>query len=91
MAHIEVQLVDANGVLVPDGNVECSVRVVGEGRLLGVDNGDQRDMTPLRSSSRKLNHGRALALVQSSKRAGKIQVIVSAPELPVARLYLDAE
>ncbi|HHY85344.1 MAG TPA: DUF4982 domain-containing protein [Verrucomicrobia bacterium] len=91
VAHIEVQLVDANGVLVPDGNVECSVRVVGEGRLLGVDNGDQRDMTPLRSSSRKLNHGRALALVQSSKRAGKIQVIVSAPELPVARLYLDAE
>ncbi|MDE3066629.1 MAG: DUF4982 domain-containing protein [Verrucomicrobiota bacterium] len=89
-AQIEIRLVDAKGVRVPNHDVVCSVRVTGAGRLLAVDNGNQEDMTPLTSSSRQLHDGRALAIVQSRRRSGDITMTVSAPGLPEAQLKLRA-
>jgi beta-galactosidase len=91
VAHVELRLVDDKGVLIPHGDAACSVRVSGAGRLLGLDNGDQRDMTSLTSSTRKLNQGRALAIVQSGRHAGTIELIVTAEGFPEGRLQLKVE
>ena len=90
-AHVEVRLVDAHGVLVPNGDLLCTAEVSGPGRLLGLDNGDQRDLTALSSSSRRTRQGRALALVQTGRKAGTVELSVSAPGLPKARLSFRAE
>ena len=90
VSQIELRLVDAEGVLVPNGAALCSVRVDGAGRLLALDNGDQRDMTRLQEPSRKLNQGRAFMVVESSHEAGAITVTVSAEGLPEATLRLRA-
>ena len=90
VSQIELRLVDAKGVLVPNGTTLCSVRVEGAGRLLSLDNGDQRDMTRLQEPSRKLNQGRAFMAVESSRKAGSITVTVSAEGLPEAKLKLRA-
>ena len=81
---------DAKGVLVPNGTNLCSVKVEGAGRLLSLDNGDQRDMTRLQEPSRKLNQGRAFMVVESAHKAGPITVTVSAEALPDAKLKLRA-
>jgi beta-galactosidase len=73
---------------VPNGDALCSVQVTGAGRLIGLDNGDQRDMTSLQSPSRKLSQGRALAVVECSREAGAIELTVTAPGLPDAHLQL---
>ena len=91
VAHVEVRLVDAKGVVVPNTNVFCTAKVGGAGRLLGLDNGDQSDMTALTSPTRNTRQGRALALVQSARKAGAITLTVSAPGLPEAQLSLRAE
>jgi beta-galactosidase len=91
VAHVEVRLVDANGMLVPNADVLCTAKVTGVGRLLGLDNGDQRDMTGLKSPARRTRQGRALALVQTARKMGTIEIVVSAPGLPEARLSLRAE
>jgi beta-galactosidase len=78
-------------VPVPNTNVVCTARVTGAGRLLGLDNGDQSDMTALTSPSRNTRQGRALALVQTARSAGPIALTVSAPGLPEARLTLQAK
>jgi beta-galactosidase len=91
VAHVELRLVDEKGVLIPHGDAACSVRVTGAGRLLGLDNGDQRDMTSLTSPTHKLNQGRALAIVQSGRRAGSIELTVSAEGFPDSRLQLNVE
>jgi len=88
VSQIELRLVDKRGVLVPNGAASCSVKVSGAGRLLGMDNGDQRDMTPLKEPSRKLNQGRAFLVVQSLRQAGPITVTVSAQGFPDAKLNL---
>jgi beta-galactosidase len=90
VSQIELRLVDAKGVLVPNGATLCSVRVEGAGRLLSLDNGDQRDMTRLQEPSRKLNQGRAFMVVESAREAGPITVTVSAEGLPDATLKLRA-
>ncbi len=90
VSQIELRLVDEKGVLVPNGAALCNVRVEGAGRLLALDNGDQRDMTPLRQPSRKLNQGRAFMVVESSHETGPITVTVSAEGLPDTKLKLRA-
>jgi hypothetical protein len=90
-AHVEVRLVDANGVLVPNADALCTAKVTGAGRLLGLDNGDQRDMTALNLPTRRTRQGRALALVQTARKPGPLELSVSAPGLPEARLSLPAE
>jgi hypothetical protein len=90
-ANIEVRLVDAQGVLAPDGNALCSVQVSGPGRLLAVDSGNLSDPSPLTSHTRRLNHGRALAVVQTLPAAGAIEVTVTASGLPEAHLALRSQ
>lgn len=87
-ANVEIRLVDDKGVLVPNDEVLCSVKVSGAGRLLAVDNGNESDPSPLSSPSRVLNNGRALATVQSLRKSGSIVVTASAPGLPEAKLKL---
>jgi beta-galactosidase len=91
VSQIELRLVDAHGVIVRSGNTLCSVRVNGAGRLLALDNGDQRDMTQLQEPSRKLSQGRAFLVVESLRKAGSITVTVTAEGLPEAKLKLRAK
>ena len=90
-ANVEMRLVDESGVLVPNSDLLCTAKVTGSGRLLGIDNGDQRDMTALALSSRKTRQGRALTLVQATRNKGTMELIVSTPSLPEARLILQSE
>jgi beta-galactosidase len=86
--NIELHLVDSKGVMVPNGNPMVTVQVSGPGRLRGLDNGNQTDNTALSSASRELNHGRALAVVQTLPTPGDIVVTVTAPGLPATHLTL---
>ena len=87
-ASVEIRLVDDKGVLVPNDDVVCSLKVSGAGQLLAVDNGNESDPSSLSSSSRALNNGRALATVQSLRKSGSIVLTASAPGLPDAKLKL---
>ncbi|HXR07317.1 MAG TPA: glycoside hydrolase family 2 TIM barrel-domain containing protein [Candidatus Acidoferrum sp.] len=90
-ANIELRLVDAKGVLEPRGDALCTVQVRGAGRLLALDNGNQNDGMALRSPSRQLNRGRALAVVQSlPQESGAIYVEVMSAGLPEVRLTLQS-
>jgi beta-galactosidase len=88
---VEIRALDAKGVWVAPAAVPCTVTVSGSGTLAGLDNGDQNDMTRLTDPSRKLHHGRALALVRSSRSPGPITVTVSSAALPETHLTLHGE
>src|ERR1019366_2551803 len=81
VAHLMVEVLDQQGRVVPLAENEITFRVEGEGRLIGVDNGN-----PQSHDSYKVNHckafsGLCLAVVQSSARAGNIQIAASSPAL----------
>jgi len=90
VAHIKIEVVDANGLVVPDAGNLLEVTVSGAGKLIGLDNGNPTDLTPMKSNQRKLFNGLALAVIQPGEAAGNIQVSVSAAGLKSASLNITA-
>lgn len=74
VAHVKVEVLDENGNVVPNANVPVQIIVEGEGRLIGLDNGNPVDHTSMKSDNRNTFNGLALAMVQSNNKTGKIHV-----------------
>jgi beta-galactosidase len=81
VVHYTVQILDHNGEVVPTASDEIIFELEGEGRLLGLDNGDPRSHEDYRSNRRHAFNGLALAIVQSTGKAGPIQLRATAPSL----------
>lgn len=88
LSFIEMELVDALGVVVPDADRPLRVRVEGAGRFLCMDNGDTADGGAQLRADKPSFFGRALAVVQAGRSAGPLRVVVSADSLPDAELLL---
>lgn len=88
IVHVKVEIVDANGVVVPDANNEIQFDVKGEGKLIGVENGNQSDLTPPMSKIKKAFNGLILGYVQSTKKKGKINIKVSSNGLKYSEIVI---
>ena len=62
--------------------------IEGEGRMIGLDNGDPRSHEDFKAKQRKAFNGLCLAIVQSTARAGEIRLTASSPSLEPASLTL---
>jgi beta-galactosidase len=67
--------------MVPDAANEVTFQVEGEGKLIGVDNGDQQSHEEYKSNRRKAYNGMCLAMVQSNAHAGQIRIRANSPGL----------
>jgi beta-galactosidase len=81
LSFVTVETVDAEGLPHPNANHEISFRITGPGTIAGVGNADLMSEVPYQGTSRKLFHGRALAIVRSSRTAGAITLTASAEGL----------
>jgi beta-galactosidase len=73
LAYVTAVVVDRHGVVVPDADNALAFRVTG-GRLVGLDNGREEDAENYKATRRTAFNGKALAIVQSRPRAGRIEV-----------------
>ena len=74
VAMFAVEVQDAQGRAVPIADNQVSFRVSGQGKVIGVGNGDPTSHESDKASSRKAFSGLCMALVQSTKTAGNITV-----------------
>ena len=81
LSYITVEVTDVDGNLVPDAANSVSVEVTGNGRLLALDNGSQFDHTSYYGTSKAAFNGKMIAIVQSTKTAGTMNVNISASGL----------
>lgn len=88
LSHIDIELVDAQGLVVPDADRPVRIRVEGSGRFLCMDNGDTADGGAQLRPDKPSCFGRALAVVQAGRTAGPLRVTASADGLPEAELLL---
>ncbi len=86
LSLLSVEAVDAQGRVSPLSRDVVRFHVTGDGKLAGVDNGDLDSPEPYQAEGRELRHGRALAIVQSLRRAGTIHVVAHAEGLQDAAL-----
>jgi beta-galactosidase len=84
VAHVEVRVVDAAGIVVPTSSHLVQFTVDGPARILAVGNGDPTDHSPYQASERRAFHGMLLAMIQSASRAGTVRVTARAEGLESA-------
>lgn len=73
LSHIAIHLLDKDGNRVQTDDRKVTVTVKGEGKFLGMDNGDLRREL-FTGNTLKTYFGNMLAIVQSTKKMGKISV-----------------
>ncbi|MDD4796220.1 MAG: glycoside hydrolase family 2 TIM barrel-domain containing protein [Eubacteriales bacterium] len=66
IVHCTIKVVDENGDVCPLADNEVTVTVDGAARLIGLDNGHPGDLTPMKTPTRKVSAGLALAIVQTT-------------------------
>jgi len=74
VAVLKIEALDSQGRLVPVADDLLAFRVWGDGKLIGVGNGNPNCQESDKGSKRSLFHGLAQIIVQSTKNAGNIQI-----------------
>lgn len=91
VAHLVVRIQDEQGRMCPLADNEIAFRIEGEGKLIGVDNGDPRSLESYKAARRKAFNGLCLAIVQSTAAPGAIQITASSPALKTASVSLRTQ
>jgi beta-galactosidase len=74
----EIETLDADGCPVRNAADRVFVNVTGQGRLIGLDNGDSTDYDSYKGTSKRLFNGKLLAVIAPSLGEGDIVLSVSA-------------
>jgi beta-galactosidase len=91
VALIHADVVDADGNVVPNASNTINFTVSGDGKLLGVDNGNTRDDDSFKLTIRKAFSGHAYAVIQASRKPGDIKLTVKADGLKSASLLIATQ
>lgn len=89
VAHVVVQVVDENGVIVKLADNDITCRVQGAGKLLGLEGSNNTDMTDYTDNHQRVHNGRLLAYIQSTG-SGEIRMQFSSPLLKGCELTIKS-
>lgn len=88
LAFITIEVVDKQGWVCPDAAIPCEAITKGQGTLLAFASADLKDREIYTSPRVTTWKGRALLVVRSSQKQGKVQVSVKS-SLPTATLTVQ--
>lgn len=91
VAMVRIGVLDAQGREVPTAGNLVKLKIQGEGRLIGVGNGDPNCHESDKGSKRSLFQGLAQAIVQSTKQPGDVLLIADADDLRSAKISIKTE
>lgn len=96
LSYITVDLVDAKGNFVGSAANNLTYTLEGNGKIVGLDNGDATDITSYKptndkSGVRRAYNGKALVIVQSTKDAGEMTLTVSGEGLESQSISITTE
>lgn len=82
---VTVEVVDNNDVLVADASNKLHFTVSGQAQLIATGNANLKDTVSYASSDREAWKGRAIVVLRSGNKPGKVVLSVSSEGLPTAR------
>lgn len=84
LAQVVLQVVDEDGIPVMISDNEVTCRIAGPARLLGLEAGNNSDMTNYNDPVHRVYHGRILAFVQATGEEGDVHIRFTSPWLESA-------
>lgn len=91
VAQIAIQVVDENGIPVMLSDDEITCTIDGDARLLGLEAGNNTDMTDYTDNKQRVYHGRMIAYVKAGSTPGTFSVSFSAPWLKPAETAIKID
>jgi beta-galactosidase len=91
VAHVTVQVLDAEGRVVPTADDQITFALQGAGRILGVDNGRPDSHESYQGNSRQAFHGLALVILQPIGIAGTATLSASFSGLAPAQIGIEVD
>jgi beta-galactosidase len=88
IVNIKIEIIDENGLVVPTAANQVEFKVIGEGILIGTDNGNPQDKTSMKSKQRNCYNGLALVVIQSTEKSGNINLTATSAGLKDAVLQV---
>ena len=88
VSQIEYDVVDRDGVRIPDAESEIHFELSGPARILGVGNGDVANSEPVTATNHRAFQGRGLIIIQSTESKGAISLKALAAGLEPATITL---
>ncbi|WP_343329650.1 beta-galactosidase GalB [Polaribacter staleyi] len=91
LAYVTVRIEDKNGNLCPNADNLVKFSVKGAGELIAVDNGNQISLESFQAPQRKAFSGMCLAILKSSKNAGKIELTAKSKRLKSTKITVETK
>ncbi len=91
LSFVTVKVLDDKGTLVPYADNLVHFKISGEGSIIGVDNGSETDHDPFKADYRKAFNGLCLVVIQSTEKAGKINLEATSEGLEGADIAIDTK
>ena len=90
LSFVTVEVVDADGRLVPTADSRLTFKVEGAATLQAAGNADIKDEDPYCDNTHRAWKGCALCVIRSAKKSGPVRLTVSSPSLPDASVEMEA-
>jgi len=91
LSFVTVKVLDNAGTLVPGADQLVHFSILGEGKIVGVDNGLQTSLESFKAQERKAFNGLCLVVIQSTERGGQIALTATSEGLQGMRIHIDAK
>lgn len=91
LSYVLIEAFDANGNPQPLANNELTIHISGPGEIAGVCNGNPQSFEPFKSDEVQLFYGKAMLLIQSTGKAGKIEIRVNSGNLDSGFIELTSK
>lgn len=91
LVQIEINIVDENGYSVPLSDNEVICDITGPGKLLGLEAGNDRDMSDYSDNKQRVYKGKMIAYVQATGDEGNIEIEFSSSWLKSAKCTINAK
>lgn len=89
LSFITVEVLDKNGVLVPNAENQIQFEIEGDATIVGVDNGNQVSHESFKGSTIKVFYGKCLVVVQAGETAGEVVLSSKSEGLESSKLTIE--
>ncbi len=91
LSFITIEVLDENGIPVPDAGNQIRFSVEGDAKIVGVDNGNPVSHEPMKGSTIKTFNGKCLVVVQAGENTGKAVLTASAEGLEPGTVEIEMD
>lgn len=88
LTFVTVEILDKEGIVNPNANNPLSFEVKGAGVIVAAGNADLKDTDVYTSHQRKAWKGRAMVVIKSTRKAGKVTLRVTSPGVQASTLVI---